>query len=89
MHVSVLFGTIDNKQSSSSGGSISTFVRSGNGSSNDDSNNSSNKSDSNNSNSVNVINTVCRDRCCADCDTVVWLVPVVHRHVNPQYYLVT
>lgn len=55
MHVSVLIGTTDNKQSSCSGGSISNFGRSGNGSINDDSNNSSNKSDSN-SNSVNIIN---------------------------------
>jgi hypothetical protein len=55
MHVSVLIGTADNKQSSSSGGSISNFGRSGNGSNNVDSNNNSNKSDNNNSNSVNII----------------------------------
>ena len=71
MHVSVLIGTTDNKQSSSSGGSISNFGRSGNGRSNDDRNNNSNKSDSNNSNSVNIINPVCHDYCCADCDSVV------------------
>jgi hypothetical protein len=73
MHVSVLIGTTD-KQSSSCGGSISNFGRSGNGSSNDDTNNNTNKSDSNNSNSDNIINNVCCDHCCADYDTVVWLV---------------
>ena len=73
MHVSVVIGTTYNKQSSSSGGSISSFGRSGNGSSNDDSNNNSSKSNSNNSNSINIINTICHDHCFADCGTVVWL----------------
>jgi hypothetical protein len=68
MHVSVLIGTTYNKQSSSIGGSISNFSRSGSGSSNDDSNNR------NNSNSINIINTICHVHCFADCDTVVWLV---------------